>query len=140
MVLKYLVFVLTFGLSFGVNAQFLHDEVYRVEGAQASTGGRIYSVGILILSRDSTFVIQSQQYLSRKMRRKHVIWDLIEESGSWSRASPSKIECKILKSDRETEGRTYYLLKKSKNKVYFYSDLETFGKYKTSPWKRIKIY
>lgn len=80
---KLLVFLVSFLFVCEMYGQ--KDEIYRNESKTYSHAGPTYNVDVLIMKSDGTYKLTYQKFDSKKMKNKHIFYDLSTQKGTWEK-------------------------------------------------------
>ena len=104
------------------------DVIYRLEAKNESPGVGSYVVNVLSIEADGNYEISYQEYLTKKRKKKNLIFKLKKENGTWTR----KENTLFLKNSKT--GKIVRFLIKNQNKVALFMDDD-----KISPVNWVKI-
>lgn len=126
--MKNLIVILLMLFTFStIDGQVLKD-IYKNEGKVESPDFGNYNINVLFLYDDGTYKILWQKYSNKKMARKNILLDLIEEYGNWSKSD----NCIELHPDDKNQKMKFKM--KNENKLLFIMEDGNTG----SIWCKIK--
>ncbi|MEO9511715.1 MAG: hypothetical protein ABJN84_18270 [Flavobacteriaceae bacterium] len=104
---------------------------YSTKGWNYGSAGAMFQRSVLILNRDSTYVEINESYLTRKLYKKNLPWELKRTYGEFKVVGDSLI---LKDKDSPTKISEIFIIKSNRRIKYFDSGLKT--EYPKS-WKKI---
>lgn len=104
---------------------------YSAKGWNYGSAGAMFQRSVLILNRDSTYVEINESYLTRKLFKKNLPWELKRTFGEFKVTGDTLI---LKDKDNPSKIPEIFIIKSNRRIKYFNSDLKT--EYPKS-WKKI---
>ncbi len=92
------------------------DKIYRLEAKKESPGIGSYIVNVLLLEEDGNYEIKYQEYLTKKRKKRNLIFNLKEEKGTWTKEG----NILFLKDSKTNETFKFFIV--NKNKIALFMD------------------
>lgn len=111
---------------------------YKIEGVNSSPIGKSYTVSILSLKSDSSFILQHLVFANRKERKECIVLEREVQKGLWVKNADT-LNCTVLEPKSTSSPIIKYLVKQ--DKLYHFNHPfkgDILKQRKKYPWKKVK--
>jgi hypothetical protein len=111
---------------------------FKIEGVNSSPIGKSYTVSVISLKSDSSFILQHLVFANRKERKECILLERDVQKGRWVK-NEDTLNCIVLEPKSTSSPIVKYLIKR--DKLYHFSypvNGDILKQRKKYPWRKVK--